>query len=78
MQELLLKDLPDSSQAMHYNRRSSPNGPPVPKVNCSGNGVRGCLDKHKPRDRPRVVVKGLTAAWEKGEVSVLRTVANDL
>ena len=79
MQELLLKDLPDPSQARRYTRRPSLNGPPTSNGSCArknGNVANvvgtniskdGCCSNMK--ERPRVVVEGLSAAWEKEEAS---------
>ena len=87
VQELLLKDLPDplSSQARRYSRRPSLNEPPIPNAKCtrevvnvtqrtagaSWSRIRGCPNENGANYRPKVVVEGLTAAWEKGEVSML-------
>ena len=82
MQELLLKDLPDPSQARRYSRRPSMNEAPTSNGSCSGkagNVVESvgadlsqegwCPNIDDARDRPRVVVEGLSAAWENGEAS---------
>ena len=83
MQELLLKDLPDPSQARRYSRGPSINEAPTSNGSYSGKAVNNVVtsvgagssvgpspDKVGPRERPRVLVKGLSAAWEKGEASV--------
>ena len=84
MQELLLKDLPDLSQARRYSRRPSLNGAPSSNGSCAGKAgnvaVSGntsndilhmCPRVNGVRERPRVMVKGLSAAWEKEEASYI-------
>ena len=80
VQELLLKDLPDPSQARRYSRRPSLNRPihnvnyamevvnEIQTVSANWSGVGGCGDENGPR----VVVEGLTASWEMGEASILK------
>ena len=83
IQELLLKDLPDPSRARRYSRRPSlnkasfPNGYGLGKcenvihlVDGSCSQMGGYPSKNDSRERPKVVVEGLSAAWEKGEVSM--------
>ena len=82
MQELLLKDLPDPSQARRYSRRPSMNEAPTSNGSCSGKAgnvvesVGADLSQEgwypnidDARERPRVVVEGLSAAWENEEAS---------
>ena len=82
MQELLLKDLRDPSQARRYSRRPSFNRPLTSNGSCAGkngnvdNSVGGnlrkegmCLNVNDMGERPRVVVEELSTAWEKEEAS---------
>ena len=86
MQELLLKDLPDLSQARRYSRRPSLSGAPSSNGSCAGKAgnvtesvsantssvvLYMCPRVNGVRERPRVVVKGLSAAWEKEEASYI-------
>ena len=79
MQELLLKDLPDLSQARRYSRRASLYGASSSNAaRKAGNVVwRGsmgqstescCLDNDRLRDSPRVVVEGLSATWTEARL----------
>ena len=81
-----MKDLQDPTQARRYSRRPSLNGAPPSNGSCAGKAgnvaesvsantssdvLHMCPRVNGVRERPRVVVKGLSAAWEKEEASYI-------